>query len=110
MNQILAESGLITLAHRLDPDLLGAMGIVSVVGFFVTSIVMIVTVGRTVQNLTLARMQVKLIYELLAQGHSVNDVQQLVQGKRKNVFSRFFDSRRQSYVHSRPMPPVKTNV
>lgn len=107
---LIAESLIIRLAERMNADLLGAIGIVSVILFFVLLIVSVVTVGRTVQNITLAKMQNKMINELLANGCSVDEIQQLVTGNKRSVLTRMFDRNRQAYVNRRPAPPVKTGV
>jgi len=107
---LIADSILFRLADKLNPDLLGAIGIVSSILFFVMLIVTVVTVSRTVQNITLAKMQNKMINELLANGCSVDEIQQLVTGSKRSVLTRMFDRNRQAYVNRRPAPPVKTGV
>ena len=106
-----ADSSLVKLLDRVDPDFLGVIGILTVVMAFVFSIVFVVTVARTIQNITLTRMHRKLINELLDRGYAVNDIQQLLNGRQQGVLARFFDGRGQKYVTTRrPSPPVKTCV
>ena len=107
---LIADSRIIRLAESVDPDLLGAIGLVSAIMFFVVLIVSVATIGRTVENITLAKMQNKMINELLANGCSVDEIQQLITGNKRSVLTRMFDRNRQAYVNRRPAPPVKTGV
>ena len=106
----LADSSFFDLVERVDPDIIGAMGILTVIMVFTLSIVSVVTVSRTIQNVSLARMHRQMINEMLAKGYSIDEIQQLVTGRRKSVFSRFFDGRRQEYVNNAPSPPLKTSI
>lgn len=103
-------TGIVRLAERIDPDILGAMGIVGSILFFALLIITVITVSRTVQNIALAKMQNKLINDLLANGYSVDEIQQLVSGSKRSVLTRMFDRNRQAYVSRRPAPPVKTTI
>ena len=105
--ELLAQSTFLQLAEGIDPNLLGAIGMVSTILFFLVALITIVTVTRTVQNITLTKMQNQMINELLAKGYSVDEIQQLVTGKRRSVLTRAFDRSRQAYVNRRPSPPVK---
>lgn len=104
-----AHSSFFDLFQKVDPDFLGVMGILTTVFTFVFLMVAISTISRTIQNISIARMQNQMINELLAKGYSVQDIQQLVHGSRKNVLFRFFDNNRQTYVNRQPSPPVKNN-
>ncbi len=105
--ELLAQSSFFQLAERIDSDLLGAIAMVSSILFFLVMTISIVTITRTVQNITLAKMQNQLLNELLAKGYSVDEIHQLVTGKRRSVLTRAFDRGRQAYVSRRPAPPVK---
>ena len=105
-----ANPGILSLAERIDPDFLGAIGMVTTVMFFVLMIVSVVTLCRTYQNVSLAKLQNQMINDLLAKGYSVDEIQQLMGGKRKNILFRFFDGGRQTYVNRNPSPPVKNAV
>ena len=103
-----ASSDLFKLIERTDPELLGAIALISVVLAFALSITMVVTICRTYQNITLAKLQSRMLNDLLAKGYSVGEIQQLVYGQKRNVLARFFDERREAYVNHRPAPPVKS--
>lgn len=108
MNVLFADSAFLNIVDRIDPDIVGAIGIVTVVMTFVLAIVTVVTITRTIQNITLARMHRQMVNEMLAKGYSVGEIDQLVNGHRKSILTRFFDSRSQEYVSSpRPTAPVK---
>lgn len=102
-----SQSGLIGIIDRMDPDLIGAIGIIGTVFFFIFAIVAVTSITRAVQMIALAKMQRKLIQEMLAKGYSCNDISMLINGKQKGIFARLFDSRSQEYVNARPVPPVK---
>ena len=100
-------TGLLRILDKIDPDILGAMGIVGTVLVFVFSIITVTSITRAVQGITLARMQRSLIQDMLAKGYSCEEINMLVNGKQKGILSRLFDSRSQEYVNARPAPPVK---
>ena len=105
-----SDSTFFRLAERIDPNLLGAIGLISVVLTFIFLVVSTVTFCRTLQSLSLAKMQNQMINELLAKGYSVDEIQQLVTGsRRRNVLFRIFDRGRQAYIN-RPAAPVKSTV
>ena len=107
MGGLTAKSSSFELLERIDPDILGAVAILSVIMFFVLLVTSVVTICRTYQNVTLARMQSQMLNDLLAKGYSVDEIQQLIYGHKRSVFTRFFDGSRQTYVSQRPAPPVK---
>ncbi len=106
----LADSSLIQLFERVDPDFIGVIGILTVVMAFVFSIVLVVTSARAIQNITLARMHRSMINDLLDRGFAIDEIQQLLNGREKGVFARFFDARRPECFSRRPSPPVKAHV
>ena len=107
MFSLVAASESFQLLERIDPDFLGAIAMVTTIFSFILMITTVVTVCRTYQKVALARMQNQMINELLAKGYSVDEIQQIVLGQKRNVLTRFFDGRRQTYVDQRPAPPVK---
>ena len=107
MSESQVESGLIGILKRVDPDMIGAMGIVGTVLTFVFGVVLVTSISRAIQSITLARMQRSLIQDMLAKGYSCEEINLLVNGKQKGVLSRLFDSRSQEYVNARPVPPIK---
>lgn len=102
-----ANSDFFRLIEKIDPDFLGAILLVSSILTFLLLIVSVVFVLRTIQNVSLAKMQNQMVNELLAKEYSVDEIQQLVYNHRRNVLFRFFDNRKQSYVNRHPSPPVK---
>ncbi|MEM9411926.1 MAG: hypothetical protein AAGA30_12480 [Planctomycetota bacterium] len=94
----------------MDPDFLGVIGLVGTILFFVLMIVSVVSITRTFQNVSIAKLQNQMMNDLLAKGYSVDEIQQLMGGKRKNVLFRFFDHGRQTYVSRKPTPPVKNPI
>ena len=103
------QSETFQIVERIDPDFLGAIAMVTTIMTFVLSIITVVTVCRTYQKVSLAKMQNQMINELLAKGYTVDEIQQLASGKKRGVFTRLFDGRRQTYVSANPRPsaPVK---
>lgn len=102
-----SEKGLIGILDKVDSDLIGAMGIISIIFSFILAIVVVTSVTRAIQTVTMAKMQRSLIQEMLAKGYSCDEINMLINGKQKGILSRLFDSRSQEYVSSRPVPPVK---
>ena len=102
-----ANSEFFRLIEKIDPDFLGVIGLVSSILTFVLLIVSVVFVLRTIQKVSLAKMQNQMVNELLSKGYSVDEIQQLVFNNRRNVLFRFFDNRKQGYVNRNPSPPVK---
>ncbi len=102
-----SEPSVFQLLQRIDPDMLGAMGLVATILTFVLITIVMTTLCRTYQNISLAKLHNQMINELLAKGYSVDEIQQLVSGQRRSVLTRFFDGKRQTYVSSRPTAPVK---
>ncbi len=104
-----ANSELFRLLERIDPDFLGVIGLVATVMCFALLIISVVTIFRTFQNISLAKLQNQMINELLSKGYSVDEIQRLVHGGKRNVLFRFFDNSRQAYVNRQPTAPVKTS-
>lgn len=102
-----SESGLIGILNKVDSDIVGAMGIVSIVFSFIFAIVAVTSITHTIQAITMAKMQRNLIQDMLAKGYSCDEINMLINGKQKGILSRLFDSRSQEYVNSSPVPPVK---
>ena len=91
-----SEPPVFQLMQRIDPALLGTIGLVATILTFLLFIIAMTTICRTYQNVALARMHNQMINELLAKGYSVDEIQQLVSGQRRSVMTRFFDGHRQS--------------
>jgi hypothetical protein len=119
-DMLLAQSDFIELLQQIDEDLLGVVFIIGTIGIFLTMIVTIVTVARTINSLLLTRMQHTMVKNLLAQGYSVQEVERLAYGNHRwgDRFRHFFDSARQK-VHrlkkrgpavNQPVPPLKQTI
>ena len=102
-----ANSQFFEIIQRIDPDFLGSIGLVVAILTFVLLIVSVIFSLRTIQNISMAKMQNQMVNELLAKGYSVQEIQQLVYNHRRNVLFRFFDNRKQGYVNRNPSPPIK---
>ena len=104
-----AESGIIGVLDKIDSDIVGAMGIVTIVFTFVFGIIAVTSITKAIQTVTMAKMQRNLIQDMLAKGYSCDEINLLVNGKQKGILSRLFDSGAQEYVNAsaRPVPPVK---
>ncbi len=117
---MLAESDFIEVLRQIDDDVLGAVMILSTIGFFLTLLVTIVGVIRTFNNVTLTRMNHNMVSGLLAKGYSVEEVERLTYGnqrwgnKLRNVvrlathrLGRFKRNRYYASGFNPPVPPRK---
>lgn len=103
-----------------DGDLLGVVLILSTIGFFLSFIVVVVSVARTWNNIAMVRMTHSLVHELLSQGYTVEDVERLAVGgpRWKQRFRKMFQSTRvqiakmaaRSGYQNQPAPPYKQPV
>jgi hypothetical protein len=117
---MLAESDFIEVLQQIDNDVLGAVMILSTIGFFLTLLVTIVALFRTFNNVMLTRMNHTMVNSLLAKGYSVEEVERLTFGnqrwgyKLRNVvrsatghFGRFKRNRYYASSVNPPVPPRK---
>ena len=116
---MLAQNDFFELLQHIDEEFLGAILVIATVGFFITAIVSVVTLARTVNNVALTRMQHSMVKNLLAQGYSVEDTERLAYGNyrwghklRHFIHSAKTQLSRGRHPHPRqyPMPPVKQNA
>ncbi len=111
-----SQSEFFEFLRSIDSDMVGAMMIVGTIFFFVTLIVAMVTISRTVQDIVLIRSNRKMVEQLLASGYSVDDVERLVYGQNRwNVLTRMLGRcRKANYSNEMPVhqprPPVKMPV
>ena len=116
---MLAQSELFQLLQQIDEEFLGAVLIIGTVGTFITVIVTVVSLARTVNNVMLTRMQHSMVKNLLAQGYSVDDTERLAFGNYRwgHRLRHFVQSAKTRLARVRhpqpthyPMPPVKQNA
>ena len=116
---MLAQSELFQLLQQIDEEFLGAVLIIATVGTFITVIVTVVSLARTVNNVALTRMQHSMVKNLLAQGYSVDDTERLAFGNYRwgHRLRHFVQSAKTRLARARhpqpthyPMPPVKQNA
>ena len=118
---MLGQNDFFELLQHVDDEFLGAVLVIATFGFFLTAIVSVVTLARTVNNVATTKMQHSMVKSLLSQGYSVEDTERLAYGSfrwghkiRHIVHSA--KSRLASMRHSHPqptqypMPPVKQNA
>ena len=112
------SSSIFSILRDINPEMLGAVMILATIGFFVTSIVTVVTICSTWNNMTALRMHHNLVKDLLSQGYSVEDIERLVYGKQflGRKFKNFFNKAKKQMFSSgqdftnRPAPPVKQSA
>lgn len=75
-----SNSEFIEFLQLFERDLIGAVFIIATVGAFISFIVLVVSITRTWNNLALARMNQRLVQDLLAKGYSVDDIERLAYG------------------------------
>ena len=112
-----AQNELFELLQQIDDEFLGVVLLISTIGVFITIITAIVTVFRTINNITVTRMQQSMVKNLLAQGYSVDDVERLAYGTHRwgpkirhivqSAKSRLARMRPSQAPGRPPMPPVK---
>lgn len=117
---MLAQNDFFELLQHLDEEFLGAILVIATVGIFITTIVSVVTLARTVNNVALTRMQQSMVKNLLAQGYSVEDTERLAYGHQHrwghkirhivNSAKTRFSRVRHPHPRQYPMPPVKQNA
>jgi len=110
------QSEFFELLQSVDSDFVGVMLILTTIFSFVTVIVFVVTVSRTIQSVLVVRSSQRMVEGLLAKGYSVDEVERLVYGhKGWNAFSRMVGRcrdaiRRNNAPGRHPAPPVKMPV
>ena len=117
---MLAQNEFFQLLQQIDDDFLGVVLIIATVGTFITAIVTVVSLARTVNNVALTRMQHSMVKNLLAQGYSVEDTERLAYGNYRwghklrhfvsSAKTRLARMRRHPQPMHYPMPPVKQNA
>lgn len=117
-----SNSEFIEFLKLFDNDILGVVFIMGTVGIFVSFIVVVVTIARTWNNIATARMNQRLVQELLQKGYSVDDIERLAYGG--NFWSQRFGKlcqsaksrlasivkRHQNHYANQPAPPYKQSV
>ena len=116
---MLAQNDFFELLQQVDEEFLGAILVIATVGIFITAIVTVVALARTVNNVALTRMQHSMVKNLLAQGYSVEDTERLAYGNYRwghklrhfvhAAKTRLSRMRHPQHMHY-PMPPVKQNA
>jgi hypothetical protein len=116
---MLAQNDFFELLQHIDEEFLGAILVIATVGIFITAIVTVVALARTVNNVALTRMQHSMVKNLLAQGYSVEDTERLAYGNYRwghklrhfvhSAKTRLSRMRHPQHMHY-PMPPVKQNA
>lgn len=104
----------------LDNDILGVALIIGTIGTFVSFIVVVVSVTRTWNNISITRMNQRLVQELLQKGYSVDDIERLAYGGGawSHRFNKLFNSAKVQLANlvkrhqreNRPVPPYKQSV
>lgn len=116
---MLAQNDFFELLQHVDQEFLGAILVIATIGIFITTIVTVVTLARTVNNVTTTRMQHSMVKNLLAQGYSVEDTERLAYGNYRwgHKLRHFVHSAKTRLARMRhpqparyPMPPVKQNA
>ena len=114
-----AQNDFFQLLQQIDEEFLGVVLVIATVGIFVTAIVTVVSLFRTVNNVALTRMQHSMVKNLLAQGYSVEDTERLAYGNFRwgQKLRHFVRSAKTGLARMRhpqpaqyPLPPVKQNV
>ena len=117
---MIAQTEAMNLLQQIDNDILGFVLILSTIGIFIISIVSIVAVFRTFNNVLLTRMNHSMVKSLLAKGYTIDEVERLTYGnqnwgrkirnavrsattKHNRFKNRFPDG-------TQPAPPVKQSV
>jgi hypothetical protein len=114
---MLARTEFIDLIQRIDSDFLGVILLIGTIGCFVTAIVFVVSIVRTINNVTLTRMQHSMVKNLLSQGYSVEDTERLAYGTQRwgariksiarSASSGIAKFNRSHTANNYPMPPTK---
>ena len=117
---MLAQNDFVELLQHVDQEFLGAIVmVIATIGIFITAIVTVVTLARTVNNVPMTRMQHSMVKNLLAQGYSVEDTERLAYGNYRwgHKIRHFVIRPKRRLAHMRhpqamhyPMPPVKQNA
>lgn len=115
-----SNSEFIEFLQLFERDLIGAVFIIATIGAFVSFIVLVVSISRTWNNIALARMNQRLVQDLLAKGYSVEDIERLAYGDHawshhlrkmvrsaKNQFANMVN--RRTY-ENQPVPPYKQSA
>lgn len=114
---MIARSDLFEILNRIDSELIGTAVILTVIGIFITSIVAVVSICRTINNIKTTRMTQEMVSSLLGQGYSIDEIERLVFGGQQwhRRVRRFVQStrdhltgaRRKSGCRNHPVPPMK---
>ncbi|MFK7766877.1 MAG: hypothetical protein AB8B55_06615 [Mariniblastus sp.] len=109
------SSSFLGIIENVNPEMLGAVMILGVIGVFIATIVTVVSICRTVSNISMLRMNHTFVKDLLKQGYSVDDIDRLVYGNQgwgrklqqfvKNTKRQMSSARNE--FSNRPAPPVK---
>lgn len=115
-----SNSEFIEFLKLFDNDLLGAVLIIGMIGFFVSFIVMVVTIARTWNNIATVRMNQRLVQELLQKGYSVDEIERLAYRGHawSHRFRQLFHSAksqlanlaRRNRYENQPVPPFKQSA
>ncbi|MEM7781819.1 MAG: hypothetical protein AAF623_00465 [Planctomycetota bacterium] len=116
MDIFMGNTTFFDIFRTIEPEPMAAIFILGVIGFFATLIVTVSVVATTIKSISVTRMQMAMVKELLKQGHSIDEVERLVYGPAlarqfgqlvRNA-SDHFSSRRCS--DNAAMPPVKQTI
>lgn len=69
-----------TIVERVDPDALGAMMVLSVIGGVFALVAIVWMVSRMITNIFAHRENTRLVTDLLNRGYSPDEIQKLVAG------------------------------
>ncbi len=116
---MLGQNDFVEFLQHVDEEFLGIVMVIGTIGIFVTTIVTVVTLARTVNNVLMTRMQHAMVKNLLSQGYSVEDTERLAYGNYRwgQKLRHIVSSAKTRLAHMRypqamqyPVPPVKQNA
>ena len=115
-----SNSEFLEFVKLIDGDVLGVVFIIGTIGFFVSLIVLVVSISRTWNNIVVVRMNQRLVQELLQKGYSVDDIERLAYGGQawSHCFRKMFHSAKSQFANyvnrnqheNQPVPPYKQPV
>ena len=115
-----SNSEFLEFLRLIDSDILGVVFIIGTIGFFVSFIVMVVSITRTWNNIATVRMNQRLVQDLLQKGYSVDDIERLAYGghawsQRVSKMIQSAKSQLASFVRrnryeNQPAPPYKQSA
>ena len=108
-----SRSEFIEFMSSLDPDTVGVMLILTVIGFFVGSTVVLIVLIEARKSVKLAKIQQEMVEDLVNRGFSPEEIHKLVRGENGwDKFCGLFQRKNKESNHGgyRPVPPVKQSA